>query len=292
MSVPLWLSRLGQARHRRTATQWLLTLALAGFGLTMLILIATGRGTGRWFFALVIWLALVFIPLWLLIQVFQTIGPALGRRATAKLAGQGERYRRPSAVILLVEDLFDRHVVMPRIATPVHAEKAREAAIALVVRANRHGDGLEVLRSSLARCLQGVEAWVQDAGAWAAAIAPENIQARWATVRALAALAALSKTLVSVYEDRSEDPAGWRLWPHLDGRSLHTFLDNTLDFCDELALQVEIPSWEEPPLDLPPDLAPDLATAARVRDAWQQYVDTPAPAPSALAVFLAVVIPG
>lgn len=284
MGIRFWLSRLGEARHRRTATRWLLTLALGGFGLTMLVLIATGRGTGRWFFALAVWLALIFIPLWLVTQVFQTLGPTLRRRLSAGLAGREDRYRRPSTVTLIVEDLLERQVVMPRIATPVAAQKARDAAVALVVRANRQGDVLETLRGSLTRCLVGVEAWARDVGGWAAAAAPENIQARWGTVRALAALAALSKTLVAVYEDR----AGGGVGPHLDGRSLHLFLDNTLDFCDDLALQVEVPAWEEPPLDLPPD----PAVPAQIRQAWQHYADTPEPAPTALEAFLAVALPG
>lgn len=288
MSIRFWLSRLGEARHRRTAVRWLLILTLGGFGLTVLAQIASGRGTGGWFFALAVWLALIFIPLWLLTQVFQTLGPTLRHRLSAGLAGREDRYRHQSTVTLIVEDLLERQVVMPRIATPVATQKARDAAVALVVRANRQGDALKTLRSSLTRCLVGVEAWARDVGGWAAAAAPENIQARWETVRALAALAALSKTLVAVYEDR----AGRNLWPHLDGRSLHLFLDNTLDFCDELALQVEIPSWEEPQLDLPPDLAPDAATAAQIRQAWQHYADTPEPAPTALEAFLAVVLPG
>ncbi len=284
MSIRYWLSRLGEARHRRTAIRWLLILTLGGFGLTMFVLIATGRGTGRWFFALAVWLALIFIPLWLVTQVFQTLGPSLHRRLTARLTGREDRYRHPSTVTLIVEDLFERQVVMPRIATPVTAQKARQAAVALVVRANRQGDALETLRSSLTRCLVEVEAWARDVGGWAAAAAPENIQARWETVRALAALAALSKTLVAVYEDR----AGGTLWPHLDGRSLHMFLDSTLDFCDDLAIQVEVGAWEEPPLDLPPD----PAAPAQIRQAWQHYADTPEPAPTALEAFLAVVLPG
>jgi hypothetical protein len=279
-----WLSRLGDARERRRAIRWLVTLALGGFGLTMFVLIASGRGTDRWFFILVVWLALIFIPLWLVTAAFETLGPALRVRMARHLAGRLDRYGRLPGTAVLVEDLFAKQVVMPRITTPPQAYKAREAAVALVVLAHRQPPALETLQEVVGRCLVGVEAWARDLGGWTAASAPENIQARWGTVRALAALAALSKTLVAVYEDRS----GRDLWPDLDDRSLHAFLDAALDYCDELALQVEVTPWEEPALGLPAD--PEAA--AHLRHAWQRYVDAPQPAPAALQAFLGEVLPG
>lgn len=277
------LSRLGDARERRRAVRWLGALAAGGFALTMFVLIATGRGTDRWFFVLTVWLVLVFIPLWLLTAAFETLGPALRVRIARNLTGRPDRYGSLPGTAVLVEDLFSRRVVMPRIATPQQAYKAREAAVALVLLSNRKPPALETLQTVLARCLTGVEATVRDLGAWAAAVAPENIQARWGRVRALAALAALSKALIVVFEDRS----GRDLWPDLDGRSLHAFLDAALDYCDELALQVEVAPWEEPPLGLP-----DAAeVTARLREAWQHYVDSPEPAPAALEAFLTVALP-
>jgi len=282
--VPFWLSRLGDARERRRAIGWLAALALGGFGLTMLFLTATGQGTDRWFFILVVWLALIFIPLWLVTAAFETLGPALRVRMARNLAGRLDRYGSLPGTAVLVEDLFAKQVVMPRITTPPQAYKVREAAVALVVLANRQPPALETLHEVVGRCLGGVEAWARDLGGWAAAAAdPENIQVRWGTVRALAALAALSKTLVAVYEDRSG-----RVWPDLDGRSLHAFLDAALDHCDELALRVEVTPWEEPALGL----AADPEAVTHLRHTWQRYVDAPQPAPAALQAFLGVVLPG
>ncbi len=277
-----WLSRLGDARERRRAIRWLAALALGGFGLTMLVLIAAGRGTERWFFVLVVWLGLIFIPLWLVTAAFESLGPALRVRMARDLAGRLDRSGSLPGIAILVEELFAQRVVMPRIATPQQAHKAREAAVALVVLANRRPGALETLQEVVGRCLVGVEAWARDLSGTAAS-APLNIQARWGSVRALAAFAALSQTLVAVYENRS----GRDIWPDLDGRSLHVFLDAALDHCDELALRVDSTPWEEPPLGLPAD--PETSA---VRGAWQRYVDAPQPAPAALEAFLGAVLPG
>ncbi len=282
MRASFWLSRLGDPRERRRAIRWLLAVALGGFAGTMFVLVATGRGTDRWFFTLTVWLALVFIPLWLIAAAFETLGPALRVRLARVLADRLDRYGSLPAAALMVEDLFFRKVVMPRIATPEQDHKAREAAVALVLLANRRSSATETLHDIIGRCLVVVETWARDLSRWAAGAAPENIQARWGTVRALGALAAMSKTLVAVYEDRT----GRDLWPVLDGRSVHAFLDAALDYCDTLALEVEVSPWEVPPLGLPDD----PALTGRLRQAWQDYAD--APQPAALEAFLAAILPG
>lgn len=282
VSVRFWLSRLGEGRTRRAATRWLFLAAFAGFGITLLFFMATGRGTGRWFFLLVVWIGLIFLPLWLLTQAFQSIGPALRRALAAGLVGQGDRYRHPSNVTLVVEDLFDRVVVMPRISTPEQGSQAREAAAALVTRAARHGASGGLARA-LRNCLATLEGWTRELSRWAAADAAENIQARWAEVRALAALAALAKTLLAVSQDqgrRALPPVG----PAGDPDQVHAFLDAVLDYCDELALQVEVLPWTELPLG--------LTASVSVREPWQRYVETPPPAPSALEAFLRAALHG
>lgn len=286
----LWLAQLADAGTRRRTISWLLAAAFGGFGLTMLLLIAGGRSTDRWLFVLAVWLALVFVPLWLTTAAFETLGPALRVRLVRRLLERPDRYEIPGTSALLVAHLFARHVVLPRIATPREGARAREAASAVLDRARVSPSPQGALRAAIARCLVGVEEWARELGAWAAAT-PENVQARWEAVRALAALAALGKTLVAVYEDqtgRAPWPGPERGSPHafLDAESSHAFLDAALDYCDELALRVEVAPWEEPPLDLPLDPG-----GARLREAWQRYAGASAPTPETLEAWLAEIFP-
>ena len=289
----LWLTRLGDTRARQGATRLLAAGCALGFLVTMAVLHVTGRGGERWVFVLIVWGALVFLPLWLVLQAFQTLGPALRGHAAAALAAREDRYARPGSAAVVVEELFARTVVMPRIATPVQAARAREGAVALVARAARHHDLLGALHRATTRCILGVDAWVREVGRWAEAEAADSIQARWSQTRALAALAALTRTLLAVYEDAAADrlgAAGGRLGVRgFDGRSLAAFLDSALDYCDDLSLEVEIPRWEEPPLVLA--LPPGGADPEAVRAAWQAYADAPDPTPAALDGFLHTVLP-
>jgi hypothetical protein len=277
-----WLSRLGDAAQRRQTIRWLFAVALAGFAVTMLVAAAAGRGTDRWFFFLVIWLALFFLPLWLITAAFETLGPVLRRRLAHGLAGRQDRYGHLAGAAVMVEDLFARRVVMPRIATPHQGRKAREAAVALILLSDRGGREPDTLQVVVERCLAAVEAWGRALGPWAAAEAGEDIQARWGQVRAFAALTALTKTLLAVFEDRT----GGGLPPGRDGRSPHAFLDSALDYSDELALQVDASPWGEPPLAA----AADPERATRLRQAWQLYADAPQPAAAALKAFLAAAL--
>lgn len=279
--ISYWLSRLADPRSRRAAVRGLLVLAAAGFALTMLVLAALGAGTDRWFFVLVVWFALIFIPLWLLTAAFETLGPALRGRLAVRLAARPDRYESAADTTLMVEDLFARHVVMPRIATPLETAKAREAAAALAVRANRRASAPDALRAALIGCLACVESWVQDLGTQAAH--SPDIQARWGDVRALSALAGLCQAVMAVLEDQTGRPLA--IGP--DGRSVRALLEAVLDYCDDLALRVDAPPWGEPPLG--PRADPE--TTARLRDVWQAYAATPSPAPTPLRAFLTAALP-
>ncbi|MDQ7849117.1 MAG: hypothetical protein RB148_02420 [Armatimonadota bacterium] len=261
----------------------LAALSLAGFALTMLFLAATGRGTEGWFFVLVVWMVLVFVPLWLVVAAFESIGPALRGRAAQRLRTRQEGYGSASEASVLVEDVFAREVVMPRIATPLQVKRAQEAAVALLLLARRHPLRQEALQRALDRCLGCLEAWTRDLGGWAATSAAGDIQGRWAAVRALSALAALSRVLVALCEDRSG-----RSWPGPGGSTSRAFLDAILDYCDELALQVDVVPWAEPPLRL----NTDPQYVEQLRRAWQGYASAPQPSPAALQAFLSAALPG
>jgi len=280
VQISFWLSRLADPGRRRAAVRGLVALAAAGFGLTMLVLAASGRGTDRWFFVLVVWLALVFVPLWLVTAAFETLGALLRGRAAARLAGRPDRYQTPAGATLMVEELFARHVVMPRISTPAEIAKAREAAAALAVRATRRPPPPDPLPAALTACLACIESWGRELGDQA--VGSVEIQARWGSVRALAALAGMCRAVVAVMEDRTGRP----LTAGEDGRSCTAFLEDALDYCDDLALEVAAPPWPEAALGL--RVGPGVT--AGLRDAWLAYVATPPPAPTALEAFLAVAL--
>jgi len=268
MGLRLLISRLASADVRRSAARALALLTVAGFILTMIVLAASGRALNLWLFVLLVWALFIYIPLRILLEAAQTLAPALRQR----LGAEGHRGARRRAIRpeieLTVDTLLELEVVMPRIATPREAGKARDGASAVLVRAGAD-DG--ALRSAAGDCLAAVDRWVSAMARWAERDTGQNIQARWSEVRALAGLAAMTKVLIAAYEDRAaaaftqgngplSDPAG--------------FLDACLDYCDDLALDVEVRRWDEPALGLP---LPEVQ-AEQIHAAWRTYTETGAPA--------------
>ncbi len=125
-----------------------------------------------------------------------------------------------------------------------------------------------------------IDRWVRDL----AADTSGPIQDRWASLRALTALAALTRILVAAYQDRAGAPL---TIPTLQDRSLETYLDTCLDYCDELALKVDPLPWTEPPLELPPQ----AVTSEDVRGAWGTFAQTEPPAVEARDAFLTALVP-
>jgi hypothetical protein len=64
------------------------------------------------------------------------------------------------------------------------------------------------------------------------------------------------------------------------------YLEACLDFCDQLALDVDTVPWTEPALHL--DIA--LALRDRIWNAWKTYSDTPSPALTARETFVEMVL--
>ena len=269
MGLRLLISRLVSADTRRSAARALALLTAAGFILTMIGLAASGRALDLWLFVLLVWALFVYVPLRILLEAAQTLAPVLRRRLGAE-AHRGTRRRaaRPE-IELMVDTLLEREVVMPRITTPREAGKARDGASAVLVRAGAD-DG--ALRSAAGDCLAAVDRWVSALARWAERDAGQNIQARWSEVRALAGLAAMTKVLIAAYEDRAA--AGFT-----QGNG---FLDACLDYCDDLALDVEVRRWDEPALGLP---LPEVR-AEQIHAAWRTYTETGAPALEARTGFV------
>lgn len=270
MGLRLILSRLASAQTRTVATRALAMLCVTGYVLTLLVLFATGGTLGQWFFVLLVWVLFVYAPLRILLEAAQTLAPALRRRLFGQAAGDPRRYASRSSVEVMVDGLFDRNVVMPRIAAPVQGIKAREGATAVLVRADQAGGGL---RGAVADCLASLDRWVAEASARASE-GRTNIQARWSEVRALAALAAMTRVLTAVDEDRSG--LGERTAQSV------TFLDACLDYCDDLALEVDAPAWDASSLHL----IISEARAAGIRNTWRAFCETPSPALEARGAFV------
>lgn len=275
MDIRLLVSRLSSAQTRTSAARALGWLCAAGAVLTILALAAAGRGLRPWLFVVLVWALFVYIPLRILLETAQTFGPALRRRLGASAERQPGQYTSGPGIELAVERLFEREVVMPRIATPREVGKVREGAAAVLVRTGTD-DGR--LRAAAGDCLAAVDRWVTSIGGWAARDAGQNIQARWGAVRALAAMAGMTKILLAASRERS-GPLAAGNGPVADPSG---FLDDCLDYCDELALQVDVPAWPAPPLELP--LAE--GRAVRLREAWTAYAQTGAPALESRDVFL------
>ena len=268
MNLRLALSRLESAEARASVARALAILCAFGYIVSLAVLFATGSGLERWLFVLLVWVLLVYLPLRILLEAFQTIAPAIRRTLVLQAASDPERYRSGGSIELVVDGLFGQGVLMPRIAKPQDGQKAREASVAVLRAANR--PLLTSLERASVQCLGTVEQWTADLSAWAQSAAPQNIQARWARLRALASFAALTKILLSAVEDQS----GRRTSVVQPWRDTDEYLDACLDYCDRLALEVDVTPWTEPPLGIPVS-ADD---AAAIRMSWTAYVETPPPA--------------
>ncbi len=282
MDLRLMLSHLADADARTTAARWLLALCLIGFVLTLAGLSAFGYGLNRWIFVLLVWTALVFVPLRILLESLQTVGTGIRRTMAGRIATDPRRYDDPTLLPFAIRALFDREVVLPRICKPQHGQQAREAAAAII--AGRSGG--PQAEKELSRIIQTLlAASSQEAAALSAAAtgsAADNIQARWEGARALGALVTLVQLLGAAYSDRWGAPPSPQ---ELEGRTLRDYLDAVLDYCDEAALQVDALPWTEPPLavDVPAGRLNDI------RDAWRGFLAAGTPAPRALAAFVGAV---
>lgn len=281
MGLRVILSRLASAEARAAAARVLAFLCAAGLVLTLAVMVATGTGLRRWFFVLLVWALFIYLPLRIMLEGFETIAAGLRRKLIAETAGQAGRYNSRTSVELVVDGLFERAVVMPRITGPAQGAKAREGAVAALLQVG--GENAAGLHRAALGCLATVDRWVTDLSGWSQREAGENIQARWSEVRALAALAALTKVLIAAYEDRSKAPLVIRT---ADGSRADGYLDSCLDSCDQLALEVDVVPWTEAPLaiEMP------AGRSGEIRRAWKTFCETGSPALEARKAFVDVLI--
>lgn len=281
MNVSRLLNTLTDAASRQATTRALGVLCLFGYLATLARMAVSGAGLQRWFFALLVWGVLVYIPLRIGLEAVYALAPALRKKVIARTATRGDRYARRETIEWVVDGLASDVLVMPRIATPAQHRKVKDGAVAVLARVRADGDAA-VAQAAL-RCLATVERWISQTASWSAAQAPQNIQARWAAIRALAALAGVARVLIAAFEDRSGRAfaAG-----SAEGARAVPYLDACLDFCDQLALDVDVVPWTEPALSL--DVAPSRRDA--IRDTWKTYADTLSPAVEARQAFVQAVV--
>jgi hypothetical protein len=275
------LSTLTDAASRQATSRALGVICVVGYVVTLGRMAASGAGLQRWFFALLVWGVLVYMPLRIGLEALHTLAPAIRRKLIEQTATRSDRYGSRGTIELVVDGLIEDAVLMPRIATPAQHGKIRDGAVAVLTRAHEGGDA--AVARAAQRCLAVVERGVTQTASWSAAQAAHNIQARWAAVRALAALAGVTRVLIAAFEDRSGRT--FSAGP-LDGVRAVAYLEACLDFCDQLALDVDIVPWTEPALHL--DIAP--AFRDRIWDAWKTYSDTPSPALTARETFVEMVL--
>jgi len=276
------LSTLTDAGSRQTTARALGVICVVGYLVTLGAMAASGAGLRRWFFALLVWVVVVYIPLRIVLEAIYSLAPALRTKLIAQTVTRSDRYASRGTIELVVDGLIAESVVLPRIATPVQHGKVKDGAVAILMRAREDGDA--AVARAAQRCLAAVERWVVTQSAtWSAAQTAHNIQARWATVRALAALAGMTRVLIAAFEDQSGQK--FSAGP-VDGARAIAYLEACLDFCDQLALEVDVAPWTESALPL--DIAPALRD--RIWEAWKTYADIPSPALGARQAMVEVVL--
>jgi len=280
----LLFSQLADGSARSALARWLLAACALGYAATVLLMVGLGYGAARAGFALVVWAVLVFIPLRIAVEASGPLAARQRERLAAHAIADPTRYERPALLPFIVRDLFARLVTMPRITTPVHGQKAREAATAILTRAAARPDAADLLRGVIRTALAAASTEAVQVSAAATGVAADNIQARWDSARALGAMSALITVLAAAYDDRYGEPPAI---PELAGRALREFLDTAMDYCDEAALRVDALPWTEPALAT---LVAER-TIDEVRASWLSFLSAGIPAPRALEAFLVTVLP-
>ncbi|MCS7173736.1 MAG: hypothetical protein N0A24_10290 [Armatimonadetes bacterium] len=252
--TPAFLHRLSTPEGRRRTDRWLVVACAVGFGFSVLTF-----GWDRWFFLLMVWAGVVYIPLRLALEWLGSRGRLQRQRYRAHLPDRVT----PSNFSVAAQALWDREVLLPRIVSPPIAERAQMAVVTLgrwALTRDPSGEGVRRLAVRLASAADG---WMAElSAAW-----PEeahSIQARWRDVRLLSALLATTRVLACLYEEIARQPF---YGPGIDAQTLREFVDRSLDFLDLAALDPDLPTWRGGLLGL---WTPEART---VRERWEAYCE-------------------
>ncbi len=294
MTLRYALSQLSRPTARRAfGRAWLWVCA----GGALVTIIAFGRA--HLFFIAAVWLVCVFAPVRIAVEVLHSRGPRIRRELQQALWGRPDRYATREHVTLMVEMLFTKEVHLPRLAPPDLREKVIEAAGRLSLDALRGSAGPAAVLQAATTCAVLLHRWT---GAIAAGEAAEpaavtsdrsaagngasppilwdpaaSVQDQWVALRAVAGLAALTKTLTAVYED-SAGPASQ------GGAALRTLSEAAMDYADQVGLRLDGPAWED--IEGVPASALEPDRLNRLAETWVTFCSAPPPAPRRLAAFV------
>jgi hypothetical protein len=302
MTIRYTLSRLSRSDARRVfGRTW---FAVCAIGAIVSVVVFGMRNA---FFIVTIWLLCVFAPVRIAAEILHSAGPRLRHGLSQDVQRRADRYATVEQITIMVEDLFGREVQMPRLAPPDLSLKVVEAAVRLCERAFRGGGGsLGVLRT-ITTCTALLSRWVGAVAAGEHAVPPAapspltsgagaetgngaaspalwnphtSIQDQWITLRAIAGLAALTRTLAAVYEDSADQPME-------GGAAVRAATDAAMDYADQVGLRLDGPAWEDTAGVPRARLTTELT--ARLAETWTAYCAAPQPAPRRLAAFVEAV---
>ncbi len=256
-------------------------------------------GSSHAFFIAAVWLVCVFAPARIAVEILHSRGPRMRRQLQQALAGCEDRYGTSEHVTLMVETLFAREVHLPRLAPPDLGDKVIEAATRLSDRALRTGAGPAAVFQAATTCATLLHRWAGAIADGEAGGAPPgapgrsavgngtaapalwdpsaSVQEQWVTLRAVAGLAALTKTLTAVCEDSSGRVLD-------EGETFRTLSEAAMDYADQVGLQLDGPPWEAAEGVPHRGLSPEQLS--RLAETWMMFCAAPPPAPRRLQAFV------
>jgi hypothetical protein len=287
MSLRYALSQLSRPAARRAFGRAWLWVCAGG------ALVSIGAfGSAHAFFVVALWVVCVYAPVRIAVEVLHSRGPRIRQELRRAVARRADRYATPERVTLMVESLFAKEVRLPRLAPPDLREKVIEAAVRVSHAAFQGNAGPSGLVRAATTCGAFLQRWTGVIAAGEAAERPQagngaapptlwdpsaSVQDQWVALRAVAGLAALTKTLTAVYED------GTGLTFDA-GASLRALAEAAMDYVDQVGLRLDGPAWEDVE-DVPPGaLTPERL--GRLADTWVTFCSAPLPAPRRLRAFV------
>jgi hypothetical protein len=287
MSLRYALSQLSRPAARRAFGRAWLWVCAGGALVSIEVF-----GSAHAFFVVALWVVCVYAPVRIAVEVLHSRGPRIRQELQRAVSQRADRYATPERVTLMVESLFAKEVRLPRLAPPDLREKVIEAAVRVSHAAFQESGGRSRLLRAATTCGAFLQRWtgVISAGEAAESAQPGNgaapptlwdpsasIQDQWVALRALAGLAALTKTLTAVYEDGTGLAFD-------GGASLRALAEAAMDYVDQVGLRLDGPAWEDVE-DVPPG-AVTPERLGRLADTWVTFCSAPLPAPRRLRAFV------
>lgn len=289
MSLRYTLSQLSRPAARRAFGRAWLGVCAAG-ALANLVVV----GGAHVFFVAAVWLVMVYAPVRIAIEVLHSRGPKMRQELQRAMAEREDRYTTLEHITLMAEMLFAKEVRLPRLAPPDLREKVIEAAARVTHAALGGNAGTSAVLRAATTCGALLQRWTGVIAAGEAADPPQagngaappalwdpsaSVQDQWGALRAVAGLAALTRTLTAMYEDS----AGLTFEP---GASLRALAEAAMDYVDQVGLRLGGPAWEEVEGVPPEAMAPERLH--RLAETWVTFCSTPPPAPTRLRAFVEI----